>query len=48
MFYFGLNFEELFLKNNKQLMLEGDNPVMMNGMYRKIVLSKKKLGSKNP
>jgi phosphatidylethanolamine/phosphatidyl-N-methylethanolamine N-methyltransferase len=36
----GLNFEELYLRNNKNLSIEEDKPVMLNGMYRKIVLRK--------
>ena len=36
----GLNFEELYLKNKNNLMIEKDNPVMMNGMYREIIISK--------
>lgn len=36
----GLNFEELYLKNNNNLRVEKDNPVMMNGMYREIIISK--------
>ncbi|WP_098741368.1 class I SAM-dependent methyltransferase [Paenibacillus sp. EZ-K15] len=36
----GLNFEELYLRNNKNLSIEEDNPVMLNGMYRKIVVRK--------
>src|SRR5690625_2612869 len=30
----GLNFEELYLRNNNDLRVEKDKPVMMNGMYR--------------
>ncbi|GAA0846583.1 hypothetical protein GCM10008915_53020 [Bifidobacterium pullorum subsp. gallinarum] len=36
----GLNFEELYLRNNNNLSIEEDNPVMLNGMYRKIVVRK--------
>ncbi|OZU87126.1 SAM-dependent methyltransferase [Virgibacillus indicus] len=36
----GLNFEELYLRNNKNLRIDEDKPVMMNGMYRKIIISK--------
>lgn len=36
----GLNFEKLFAKNNEQLMLQEDFPIMFNGMYRKILLRK--------
>lgn len=36
----GLNFEELYLRHNKNLKIEEDKPIMMNGMYRKIIISK--------
>lgn len=36
----GLNFEELYLKNNENLVIEEDKPVMLKGMYRKIVIRK--------
>ncbi|MBT2764363.1 class I SAM-dependent methyltransferase [Paenibacillus sp. ISL-20] len=36
----GLNFEELYLRNRGNLIIEEDKPVMLNGMYRKIVLRK--------
>lgn len=36
----GLNFEELYSRNHKGLEIEEDQPIMMNGMYRKIVISK--------
>jgi phosphatidylethanolamine/phosphatidyl-N-methylethanolamine N-methyltransferase len=36
----GLSFEELFLRNNINLHIEEDKSVMMNGMYRKIIISK--------
>ena len=36
----GLSFEEMFLRNNKNLHIEEDKSVMMNGMYRKIIVSK--------
>ncbi|WP_232699433.1 class I SAM-dependent methyltransferase [Brevibacillus daliensis] len=36
----GLNFEELYFRNNKNLKIDEDKPVMMNGMYRKIIISK--------
>lgn len=35
----GLNFEELYL-NKKNLIIEEDRPVMLKGMYRKIVIRK--------
>lgn len=37
----GLNFEDLYRRNNKYLTIIEDENVMMNGMYRKIVLSKR-------
>ncbi len=36
----GLNFEELYLKNNTNLTLNEDKSVMMNGIYRKVIISK--------
>mgnify|MGYP001770238847 FL=1 len=36
----GVNFEQLFFKNNKNLQIEADQPVMLNGMYRKIIIRK--------
>lgn len=36
----GLNFEEIYYRNNKNLRIDEDKPVMMNGMYRKIIISK--------
>ncbi|NEU31969.1 class I SAM-dependent methyltransferase [bacterium LRH843] len=36
----GLNFEELYDKHRRKLILKEDIPVMFNGMYRKIVVSK--------
>ena len=36
----GLNFEELYLRNSKNLIIEEDKPVMLQGMYRKIVIRK--------
>ncbi|WP_338753616.1 class I SAM-dependent methyltransferase [Bacillus sp. FJAT-52991] len=36
----GRSFEEIFLKNNQNIKIEEDIPVMLNGMYRKIVISK--------
>jgi phosphatidylethanolamine/phosphatidyl-N-methylethanolamine N-methyltransferase len=36
----GRSFEEIIPKNNNSLKVEEDSPVMMNGMYRKIIISK--------
>jgi phosphatidylethanolamine/phosphatidyl-N-methylethanolamine N-methyltransferase len=36
----GVNFEELFRRNNQNLKIEEDKPVMLNGMYRKIIIRK--------
>ncbi|WP_314728282.1 hypothetical protein [Bacillus sp. Marseille-Q3570] len=36
----GVDFEKVFQKNNLTMMKIKDRPVMMNGMYRKIVLKK--------
>ncbi len=36
----GLNFEELYSRNNDELIIVENTPLMMNGMYRKIILSK--------
>lgn len=36
----GLNFEELFQRNHQNLKIEEDKPIMLNGMYRKIVIRK--------
>ncbi|MGE7925055.1 class I SAM-dependent methyltransferase [Viridibacillus arvi] len=36
----GRSFEELIQKNNKHLKIEEDTPIMMNGMYRKIIIAK--------
>ena len=36
----GRSFEELITKKNKSIKVEEDIPIMMNGMYRKIVISK--------
>lgn len=36
----GVNFEKIFQKNNQNLKLEEDIPIMLNGMYRKIVIKK--------
>ncbi|MGG0792035.1 class I SAM-dependent methyltransferase [Peribacillus simplex] len=43
----GLNFEKLFSINNTHLTIDEDKSVMMNGMYRKIILSKKNSSSAN-
>lgn len=39
----GLNFEKLFENNKDRLLIKEDVPVMFNGMYRKIILSKQAL-----
>lgn len=36
----GLNFEKLVQRNHHLLKIEEDKPLMMNGMYRKIIMSK--------
>ena len=36
----GLNFEEIFLGNNNGLHIEEDKSVLLNGMYRKIIIGK--------
>lgn len=36
----GRSFEEIISKKNKCLKVEEDSPVMMNGMYRKIIITK--------
>ena len=36
----GRSFEELIPKKNRSIKVEEDLPIMMNGMYRKIVISK--------
>ena len=36
----GLNFEELYRRNNKNIQIVEDKPIMMNGIYRKIMISK--------
>ncbi|MBK3495025.1 class I SAM-dependent methyltransferase [Viridibacillus sp. YIM B01967] len=36
----GRSFEELIPKNNKHIKVEEDTPIMMNGMYRKIIIAK--------
>lgn len=37
----GMNFEELYSQNNKDLTVDEDKEIMLNGMYRKIVISKR-------
>lgn len=37
----GLNFEDLYRKNSQRLTIDEDENVMLNGMYRKIILSKR-------
>lgn len=36
----GRSFEEIYLNNNKNIIVEEDTPIMLNGMYRKIVIRK--------
>lgn len=36
----GLSFEQLFISFSSVLKIEKDEPVLFNGMYRKIVTSK--------
>lgn len=36
----GRSFEEIIPENNKSLKVDEDSPVMMNGMYRKIIIAK--------
>jgi phosphatidylethanolamine/phosphatidyl-N-methylethanolamine N-methyltransferase len=36
----GRSFEEIIQKNNNNIKLEEDTPIMMNGMYRKIIVAK--------
>lgn len=36
----GLNFEELYQRHRDHIVIEEDKPVMLNGMYRKIILRK--------
>jgi len=36
----GRSFEELIQKNNKSIKVEEDTTIMMNGMYRKIIIAK--------
>ncbi|MDM5286611.1 class I SAM-dependent methyltransferase [Peribacillus castrilensis] len=37
----GLRFEDLFSGHEKNMEIEEDRPIMMNGMYRKIIISKR-------
>ncbi|MDP1420678.1 class I SAM-dependent methyltransferase [Peribacillus simplex] len=37
----GLRFEDLFSRHDKNMKIEEDRPVMLNGMYRKIIISKR-------
>ncbi|MFJ7746907.1 class I SAM-dependent methyltransferase [Peribacillus sp. NPDC097295] len=37
----GLRFEDLFREHEKRLKVEEDQPIMWNGMYRKIILNKR-------
>lgn len=37
----GLRFEELFSGHEKNMEIEEDRPIMLNGMYRKIIISKR-------
>lgn len=39
----GLNFEKLFENNKNRLLIKEDVPILFNGMYRKIILSKQAL-----
>lgn len=36
----GRSFEEIIPKNDRNLKIEEDSPIMMNGMYRKIIITK--------
>ena len=36
----GRSFEEIVSKNDRNLKVEEDSPIMMNGMYRKIIIAK--------
>lgn len=36
----GRSFEEIYQNNNKNIIVEEDTPIMLNGMYRKIVIRK--------
>ncbi|MDQ0882003.1 class I SAM-dependent methyltransferase [Peribacillus sp. V2I11] len=37
----GLRFEDLFSRHEKNMKIEEDRPIMLNGMYRKIIISKR-------
>ncbi|MEK4013899.1 class I SAM-dependent methyltransferase [Peribacillus sp. FSL M8-0224] len=37
----GLRFEDLFSGHEKKMEIEEDRPIMLNGMYRKIIISKR-------
>ncbi|MGE7907279.1 class I SAM-dependent methyltransferase [Peribacillus sp. NPDC094092] len=37
----GLRFEDLFSRHDKNMKIEEDRPIMLNGMYRKIIISKR-------
>jgi ubiquinone/menaquinone biosynthesis C-methylase UbiE len=37
----GLRFEDLFSGHGKNMEIEDDRPIMLNGMYRKIIISKR-------
>lgn len=37
----GLRFEDLFSGHEKNMEIEEDRPIMLNGMYRKIIISKR-------
>lgn len=39
----GVNFEKIYEHHNQNLMIEEDQPVLWNGMYRKIIIRKTKL-----
>ncbi len=36
----GVNFEQLYEENSENLLVREDTPIMLNGMYRKIVIKK--------
>ncbi|MEY9869493.1 ubiquinone/menaquinone biosynthesis C-methylase UbiE [Peribacillus sp. B2I2] len=37
----GLRFEDLFSRHEMNMKIEEDRPIMLNGMYRKIIISKR-------